>query len=176
MVGKNIRESGVYFSIMADECADISNKEQFTICLRWIGRDLEDHEDFIGLYQVDSITAYSLTFHIKDTLLHLNVQLSQRRGHCYDGTTNMNGIRSGVSTQITKAEKQTVYTHCYAHVLNLAIGENIKHSKICFDALDVAFEISKLIKFSQKEMQHLIKSRLVTLMIRNLQLEYQPFV
>ena len=24
------------FSIMADECSDVSNKEQFTICIRWV--------------------------------------------------------------------------------------------------------------------------------------------
>ena len=89
--------------------------EQFTICLRWVGRDLEDHENFIGLYQVNSITADSLTFHIKDALLRLNVQLSQCRGQCYDGATNMSGIRSGVSIHIFKEEKQVVYTHCYAH-------------------------------------------------------------
>ena len=93
----------------------IANNKQFTICLRWVGRDLEDHENFIGLYQVNSITADSLTFHIKDALLRLNVQLSQCWGQCYDGTTNMSGIRSGVSTQIFKEEKQAVYTHCYAH-------------------------------------------------------------
>ena len=29
MVGKSIRDSGFYFSIMADECTDIANKEQF---------------------------------------------------------------------------------------------------------------------------------------------------
>ena len=34
--------------------------------------------------------------------------------------------------------------------MNLAIGETIKRSKVCCDALDVAFEISKLIKFSPK--------------------------
>ena len=69
---------------------------------------------------------------------------------CYDGATNMSGIRSGVSTQIIKEEKRAVYTHCHAHVLNLAIGETIKRSKVCCDALDVAFEICKLIKFSPK--------------------------
>ena len=99
---------------------------------------------------MNSITADSLTFHIKDALLRLNVQLSQCRGQCYDGATNMSGIRSGVSTQIIKEEKRAVYTHCYAHALNLAIGETIKHSKVCCNALDVAFEICKLIKFSPK--------------------------
>ena len=44
MVGKNIWDDAVCFSIMADECTD---KEQFIICLRWVGRDLEDREDFI---------------------------------------------------------------------------------------------------------------------------------
>ena len=32
--GKNICDSAVCFFIMADECTDIANKEQFTICLR----------------------------------------------------------------------------------------------------------------------------------------------
>ena len=77
MISKSILQSGVYFSIMADECTDISNKERFTVCLRWVSKDLKDHEDFIGLYHVDSITADSLTIHIKDALLRLNLQLSQ---------------------------------------------------------------------------------------------------
>ena len=72
MISKSILQSGVYSSIMADECTDISNKEQFTVCLRWVSKDLKDHEDFIGLYHVNSITANSLTFHIKDALLCLN--------------------------------------------------------------------------------------------------------
>ena len=80
MVGKNVQGDAVCFSIMADECTDIANKEQLMICLRCVGRDLEDHEDFIGLYQMNSITANLLTFHIKDALLHLNVQLSQCQG------------------------------------------------------------------------------------------------
>ena len=75
MVGKNVRGNAVCFSIIADGCTDIANKEQFTIYLRWVGRDLEDCEDFIGLCQVNSITADSLTFHIKDALLPLNVKL-----------------------------------------------------------------------------------------------------
>ena len=34
-----------------------------------------------------------------------------------------------------------MYTHCYAHSLNLAVGNVIKRSKVCTDALDVTFEI-----------------------------------
>ena len=51
------------FSIMADECTDIANKEQFTICFGWIDSNLQDHEDFIGLYEVDNIGANCLVHH-----------------------------------------------------------------------------------------------------------------
>ena len=41
-------------------------------------------------------------------------------------------------------------THCYGHSLKLAVGDALKNSKVCRDALDVAFEVSKLIRFSPK--------------------------
>ena len=61
---------------MADECTDVSNKERFTICLRWVDEDLVDHENVL---------------------------------------------------------------------VNLAVGDTIKQSKLCRDSIDTAFEISKLI-------------------------------
>ena len=38
---------GGFFSIICDEYTDISNKEQLTICIRWVGKELEGHEDFL---------------------------------------------------------------------------------------------------------------------------------
>ena len=57
----------------------------------------------------------------------------------------MSGIKNGVATRIAKEEKRAVYTHCYAHSLNLAVGNVIKRSKVCIDALDVAFEITEVL-------------------------------
>ena len=48
-----------YNSILADECTECSNKEQFTVNLRWIDEKLKDHESLICFYQVDSIDAVS---------------------------------------------------------------------------------------------------------------------
>lgn len=62
----------------------------------------------------------------------------------------MSGSRSGVDTQILSEEKRALYTHCYGHALNLAVGTTIKQSKVCREALETAYEISKLIKFSPK--------------------------
>ena len=35
--------------------------------------------------------------------------------------------------------------HCYVHALNLAVSYTVKQSKVCCEALEVAYEISKLI-------------------------------
>ena len=62
----------------------------------------------------------------------------------------MSGARKGVASLITKEESRALCTHCYGHALNLAVADTVKQSKICKDALDTAFEITRLIKFSPK--------------------------
>ena len=148
-LSKDIQENG-WYAIMADECTDVSNIEQFTICIRWVDKYLESHESFIRLYEVDSITSDTLVSAIKDTLVRLNVKLTDCRGQCYDGASNMSGSRRGVAAQICGDEKKALYTHCYGHALNLAVSDTIKQSKVCRDALDTVYEITKLGKFSPK--------------------------
>jgi hypothetical protein len=62
----------------------------------------------------------------------------------------MTGSNHGITTQLQAEESQAVLTHCYGRSLNLATGDTTKQSKVCRDALDMAFEISKLIRFSPK--------------------------
>ena len=62
----------------------------------------------------------------------------------------MSGSKNEVASQIIHVEKHALYMHCYGHALNLAVGQTVKQSKICCEALEVAFEITKLIKFSPK--------------------------
>ena len=99
---------------------------------------------------MDAINADCLVFAIKDALIRLNLKLSCCRGQCYDGASNMSGVKSGVAAQSCAEEKKALFTHCYCHALNLAIGDTIKQSKVCKNALDTAFEITKLVKFSPK--------------------------
>ena len=136
-----------YYTLMADEVTDVSNKEQVAICLRSIDV-LEAHEDFIGLHYVDSIKADTLVAVLKNALLRLDLPLSNCRGQCYDGAANMAGAKSGVATQIIQEEPRATFTHCYGHALNLAAGDTIKKNKLLRNALDTTFEISKLLKYS----------------------------
>ena len=67
-VSKNIAAASCY-SVIADECTDCSNKEQFTVNIQWVDEQLKEHESFIGLYKVDTIDADSTVFAIRDVLL-----------------------------------------------------------------------------------------------------------
>ena len=135
---------------MCDECTDASNREQLAICIRWMDDQLQPHEDFIGLYQLDETNADFITRTIKGTLVRLELTLSRCRGQCYDGASTTGGARNGVAKQLSDEESRAVYTHCYGHSLNLAATDSIKNSKIMKDALGVTYEVSKLIKFSPK--------------------------
>ena len=41
-------------------------------------------------------------------------------------------------------------THCWEHTFNLAVVRDMKQCRVHSDALDIAFEIFKLIKFSPR--------------------------
>ena len=86
------------FTTMVDVTTDISTTEQVVLVFRWVDNLLQVHEDFVGLYQTDSITSDSLVSIIEDVLLRFNLKLENCRGQCYDGARNMKGHISGVST------------------------------------------------------------------------------
>ena len=142
--------SSTYFSIMCDECTDSSNREQLSICIRWVNSELEPQEDVIGLYKMDNICASDIVRCIKDILLPINLLLSNCHGQCYDGASTMRGVKHGVAKLISEESPKAIYTHCYGHTLNLAAGDAIKKCKVMKDTLDIAFEVSKLIKYSPK--------------------------
>ena len=49
--------SSVFYTLMANEVTDASNIEQVVICLRSIDDNFDAHEDFAGMYAVESIKA-----------------------------------------------------------------------------------------------------------------------
>ena len=75
-VAGNIK-SNEFYTIMADETTDKSNREQVVLVFRHVDDDLNVHEDFVGFHQVNSIDAATLTSVIEDTLVRMNLSLSQ---------------------------------------------------------------------------------------------------
>jgi len=84
-----------FFSVMADECADVSTVEQMSICIT------KEILKFLGLCSLD---------------------ISNLRGQGYDGASAMAGKVSGVSTQILQKQPKALYCHCRGHNLNLVIS------------------------------------------------------
>ena len=62
----------------------------------------------------------------------------------------MAGAKTGVSTQIKLEEPRAIFTHCYGHSLQLAVGDTIRGIKNLADMFDTTVEISTLLKFSPK--------------------------
>ena len=139
-----------YFSIIADEYTDISNKEQLTFCLRWVDEYLDTHEDFIGFYNIPNISSTAIFLAIKDALIRLQLSLSQCRGQCYDEASNMLGKRSGVAKQILEIQPKALPTHCHGHSLSLGVKDATSSCKILSDTMNNTKEIVKLVKFSPK--------------------------
>ena len=81
---------------------------------------------------------------IKDSLLRMNLRLSKCCGQCCDGSSNMSGPKNGVAKQLQDEEPCALYLCCHGHTLNLAVGDAVNNCKVMKDALDVAFELSKL--------------------------------
>ena len=138
---------GAFYTITVDEVTDSLNQVQFVFCLRWVDVDLNPHEEFIGLHVVSNICADTSVACIRDVLIHMNLALKNCRGQCYDGTSNMSRAKSGMATQIKIEEMRVIFSHCYGHSLQLAVGDMIKEVKNLKEALDATSEISKLLKF-----------------------------
>ena len=102
------------------------------------------------MYVTACTDAKSIVMIIRDTLLRLCLSINDCRGQCYDGAAVMQGCRKGVAVQILQEEPRAPYTHCYGHSLNLACQDVIRSIKPLKNALDVVFELSKLLKFSSK--------------------------
>ena len=64
-------QNALFYAIMVDETIDCSNQEQVVLVLRWVDDSLVVYKDFIGFYNVPSISADTLTVVIKDCLIFL---------------------------------------------------------------------------------------------------------
>jgi len=62
----------------------------------------------------------------------------------------MSGKRRSLAKKIMDEQPLALYTHCYSHSLNLAVSDMIKNSSTTKKVLDIAHEITKLVKYSPR--------------------------
>ena len=49
-----------YYTLMGDETVDVSNNEQLVIYIRWVDKDLEVHEEFVGVHPIENTKAETI--------------------------------------------------------------------------------------------------------------------
>ncbi|XP_029150130.1 uncharacterized protein [Arachis hypogaea] len=109
------------FAVLVDEARDISIKEQLSVCLRYVNKEGQVREHFLGLVHVSNTNALSLKLALESLLETYNLSLSRVRGQGYNGASNMQGEFNGLKTLILKENSYAFYVHCFAHQLQLAL-------------------------------------------------------
>ena len=111
-----------FFSIIADEAADCSNKEQMSLVLRFVDSNFNIREDFIKFIHCKwGLAGADLAAVILKALADLSLNIEDCRGQGYDGAGAVAGHVNGLSAHILRLNQKALYTHCFSHRLNLVI-------------------------------------------------------
>ena len=109
-----------FYTVIADEVSDVSNKEQLSFSICYVLNGIV-HESFIDFAEVERITDQALASSILHCVKAWALSLSNMRGQCYDGASNMSGAVAGCRSLVQQEEPMAIYFHCASHRLNLAI-------------------------------------------------------
>lgn len=111
------------FVVLADETTDISNKEQLTLCVRYVKND-NICENFLKFVHITSTTGAALAKSILESLESLGLNPKYLCGQGYDGAAAMSGHIKGVQTLISNQFPAAKYVHCASHNLNLCLSSS----------------------------------------------------
>lgn len=122
--------SARWFSVMADECTDVSTLEQMSMCFRFVDEirrhQPEIREEFVGFVKLQKTDADTIYKEIMEFIRDCNLDVTNLRGQGYDGASVMAGNVTGVATQILRQQPKAMYCHCRAHNLNLIVSSTCK--------------------------------------------------
>ena len=95
-IASDIAITGCY-NILVDEGTEVSNTQQLVVCIRWVTKDLEVEEDFIGLVPREQALADVIVAAIKDLLMRFSLPIINTKVQCYGGCFTMVGSEKGVA-------------------------------------------------------------------------------
>ena len=140
--------SSPVISLMADEATDLRNREELSVCMRYLTSTGGMVECFLDLVFVPDTTATTITSNITAILQSRNIDCSKIRWISFDGASNMSGRNSGVQAQLRKQNcPEALYVHCRSHLLQLACvytSDKVKPIKQLFSALNSLWRLFSL--------------------------------
>uniref|UniRef100_A0A8C5P6W8 Repressor of the inhibitor of the protein kinase n=1 Tax=Leptobrachium leishanense TaxID=445787 RepID=A0A8C5P6W8_9ANUR len=108
------------FSVIADESADISGKEQLSIAG---STTAVIKEEFLGFATLKEMDATSVANMILNTCSKFGLNLEKLYGQGYDGCSTMAGKEGGVQAIIKRKYPKAAFAHCASHKLNLVVND-----------------------------------------------------
>ena len=121
-------KKATWFTVIADEVTDVSNKEQLSLVLRYVDPDtVLVREDLISFFECDEgISGRDIAKKLTGFLQSFGLDLSNLRGQSYDGAGNMAGRIRGTAALISAQHPLAIYLHCASHSLNLAVVKSLE--------------------------------------------------
>ena len=116
-----------YFAVIADETTDAAHTEQLCFVVRYL-REFRIEERLLAILKVDDTCAASLFDSLTSTLEQHGLDVSKLRGQCYDGAKNVSGDHTGLQRRVREISPSAIFTHCYAHCLNLVIVQSVSEN------------------------------------------------
>lgn len=112
------------YSILADETADISGKEQLSLGIRFYDKSqAKIREEFMGFSELNAMDAPTIADEIDRAVVSCELEPNKYVGQGYDGCSAMAGKEGGVQAHIRKKYKKALFFHCASHRLNLVVND-----------------------------------------------------
>ena len=97
-----VNEAGA-FSLLADEASDSSNKEQLPPVVRFVDKENNVREEFVGFYESeDGVNGEAIATLVMKAIQELGLSMDHCKGQCYDGAGNMSGPCNGAAAIVKR--------------------------------------------------------------------------
>ncbi|KAJ4930678.1 hypothetical protein JOQ06_024986 [Pogonophryne albipinna] len=119
-----------FVGVEVNETTDVTNKAQVSVILRYV--DTSDvKEAFLGFDDVsDDRRAPAIADYVLGVLGKYNC-VEKLVAQTYDGAAVMASALNGVQAKIREKVPEAMFTHCYAHKLNLVLSHSAKCMPEC---------------------------------------------
>ena len=144
------------FSVLADEAADVSYKENMSMVVRFVDTSRNMREEFVGFHLCEEGTSgEAIKQLILNAISDLGLSMDDCRGQSYDGAGNMAGRYVGASTLIQGAFKKALYVYCMNHRLNLCVADTCSLQMVK-NMMGTVRKLSAFFSNSPKRQHHLV--------------------